>query len=121
MKELSEPVEVCLQRLDMIYVREYAQVSGASVAATVRDLVHEAIVARDRKNRPEDDTPVLSLPGLPQGTQGAKGDSSERIGPRGKTAARIRRVSKTARVPDTPLTPPKYEITHVSGTTEEEI
>ena len=145
MKELSEPVEVCLQRLDMIYVRQYAQASGSSVAATIRDLCHEAIVARDQRNSP----PVLRLSGLntpnsefTTGPEGKKGVASERVGPQGKSGRKMDTIPQTiaerderdrrkksskrtkgrsARVPDSPMTPPEYTITHVSHTEEEEI
>ena len=119
MNDLSQPVEVCLQRLDMIYVQQYAQASRSSVGATVRELVHEAIVARDRKNRPDLTAPPVSR--LPQGPEGKKGVASERIGPKGKSGRKMRTIPQTIAERDKRAKQPKYEITSVSHTEEEEL
>ena len=133
MRELSEPVEVCLKRLDMIYVHQYAQASGSPVAKVIRELVNEAIIARDRKHRPDatvrrstglhtkmesGGTTYTPEPEFKTGPQGAKAKASTKVGKKGPT---MDTIPQTRAERDRRAKLPKYEITHVGPTETEEV
>ena len=127
MRELSEPVEVCLKRLDMIYVHQYAQASGSPAAKVIRELVNEAIIARDRKHRAADEAPVRRSTGLHTKMESggttytpamAKATDFPTPAPEGSKARSSTKVGTTGRKG---REGPKYEITHVGPTETEEV
>lgn len=122
---LSDPIETRLRRRDMTRVREIADHTGEALSTVIRDLVGEAIQMRDRRDVLEEQRPGLKpirrRSNLPTGPEGIEGQSSTKIGKAGKKGPTMDTIPQTIEERDRRAKRPKYEITAVSQTSEEEI